>query len=268
MMKLFSFFSALLICFEAYGSEFEMNTAQMQAMDKITGRVSIIEVPVNGEVTFGSFSVVVRSCKARSEEEIPENFAFVDVTDKSFDKEEYNIFKGWMLSSSPAVNAIEHPIYDVWLLKCVDKEVKPEDLLSEEQLAKRDDLPRLQEVKEMQKQMEENTFEAEDVTNISFKDSMYKEDKPQESVSALENKKDGEPQNLLNIEPIEDAEQMVEMPADEFEKAVHAEAESLTEEKSIEDLEKELTEQALEVQEDALNEPEDLTAEINAELKN
>ena len=52
-----------------------MNTAKMQAMDKITGRVSVIEVPVNSEVRFGSFSIVVRACKATPPEETPENYA-------------------------------------------------------------------------------------------------------------------------------------------------------------------------------------------------
>ena len=93
------------------------NNAQMQAMDKITGRVSVINVPVNGVVEFGSLSIVVRSCKTRPAEEAPDNFAFVDITDKTLQGEEFNIFKGWMISSSPATHAVEHPIYDVWLLQ-------------------------------------------------------------------------------------------------------------------------------------------------------
>src|SRR5574344_434043 len=90
-----------LIC---RAEEIDKNTAQMQAMDKITGRVSVINVPVNGDANFGSLSIVVRSCKTRPIEEAPENFAFVDVSDTSFSGEESNIFKGWMISSSPATN--------------------------------------------------------------------------------------------------------------------------------------------------------------------
>lgn len=132
----------------AQGVEVEKNTAQMQAMDKITGRVSVIEVPVNGEVAFGSFSIVVRNCKTTPPEETPENYAFVDVTDSSFGKSQFNIFKGWMMSSSPALNAIEHPIYDVWLLKCLDTQVDKSKLLSEEQLKDRDGLPKLADIKQ------------------------------------------------------------------------------------------------------------------------
>ena len=117
------------------------NNAQMQAMDKITGRVSVINVPVNGVVEFGSLSIVVRSCKTRPAEEAPDNFAFVDITDKTLQGEEFNIFKGWMISSSPATHAVEHPIYDVWLLQCTDEKNNKKNILTEEQLSQRDNLP-------------------------------------------------------------------------------------------------------------------------------
>ena len=130
----------------SHAYQIEMNTAQMQAMDKITGRVSEIEVPVNGEVKFGSFSIVVRSCKATPPEETPENYAFVDVADTTKDGKLFNIFKGWMMSSSPALNAVEHPIYDVWLLKCINKSVDKSKLLSQENLLDRDGLPKKEDV--------------------------------------------------------------------------------------------------------------------------
>ena len=119
------------------------NNAKMQAMDKITGRVSVINVPVNSMVEFGSLSIVVRSCKTRPAEETPDNFAFVDITDKTLKGDEFNIFKGWMISSSPATHAVEHPIYDVWLLQCTDEKNDGITVLSAEQLAKRDALPML-----------------------------------------------------------------------------------------------------------------------------
>jgi len=126
----------------AMAAEIDTNTAKMQAMDKITGRISVINVPVNGGVEFGSLSVVVRSCKTRPAEETPDNFAFVDISDKNLKGDEFNVFKGWMISSSPATNALEHPIYDVWLLQCIDSEVDEALLWTEEKLSLRDNLPR------------------------------------------------------------------------------------------------------------------------------
>ena len=122
-------------------TEIETNSALMQSMDKVTGRVNKITVPVNSKVSYGDFSFVLRSCKKRPAEETPENFAFVDVADKSFGEEEYNIFRGWMLSSAPGVNAIEHPIYDVWLLECIDSDVSNAVFLTKEELNARDNLP-------------------------------------------------------------------------------------------------------------------------------
>lgn len=127
-----------LLAFKAGAKEINTNMAQMQAMDKITGKVSLIEVPVNGSVQFGSFSIVVRSCKTRPPEETPENFAFVDVVDDYNSDRPVNVFRGWMMSSTPALNPVEHPIYDVWLLKCIDGKVDKSKLLSAEQLKDRD----------------------------------------------------------------------------------------------------------------------------------
>jgi len=123
-------------------AEIETNAALMQAMDKVTGRVNKITVPVKSKIEFGDFSLVLRACKKRPAEETPENFAFIDVTDKSFGTDEYNIFRGWVVSSTPGISAIEHPIYDVWLLECIDtKKVDTTKLLTEEELAARDELP-------------------------------------------------------------------------------------------------------------------------------
>ncbi|MBP5399412.1 MAG: DUF2155 domain-containing protein [Alphaproteobacteria bacterium] len=117
-----------------------MNTAVMQAMDKITGHVDLIEVPVNQEVLFGSFSILVRDCKTSAPEETPENFAFVDIVDNISSDAKINIFKGWMVSSSPALNPVAHPVYDVWLLKCSNKPSSNTKPLSEKELALRDDI--------------------------------------------------------------------------------------------------------------------------------
>lgn len=216
--------------FNAFAAEVDTNMAEMQAMDKITGRVSIIDVPVGGAVSFGTFSVVVRSCKTKTEEEVPENFAFVDVTDKSFNNEEYNIFKGWMLSSSPAVNAVEHPIYDVWLIKCFDGDVKKEMLLSAAELEARDNLPRLNEIQAQNAALMQNslTDEQDSVQNISFKEAMYKEAVEPETQNMEVERIEGQPQNLLNIdEGFEIDEEVVSISSEDFEKALQEEKEKL-----------------------------------------
>ena len=142
-----------------HAAEIDTNIAQMQAMDKITGKVSVINVPVNGNVNFGSFSIVVRSCKTRPPEDTPENFAFVDVVDNYNTDNPVNIFRGWMISSSPALNPVEHPIYDVWLLKCINGEVNPKALLSQEALAARDKIVKAPKLDENSKLKNNDTSE-------------------------------------------------------------------------------------------------------------
>ena len=138
--------TALFLSSVANAKEISTNSAVMQTMDKITGRVNKITIPVNSKISFGDFSLVLRACKKRPAEETPENFAFIDVTDKSFGTDEYNIFRGWIVSSTPGINAIEHPIYDVWLLECTDTEVDEKELLSPIELESRDKIPTKEEV--------------------------------------------------------------------------------------------------------------------------
>ncbi len=220
---------AVLSCHAAMAEDINTNIAQMQAMDKITGKVSVIEAPVNGEVNFGSFSIVVRSCKTKPAEETPENKAFVDVVDNYNSEKPVNIFRGWMFSSSPAVNAVEHPIYDVWLLKCIQGKPKGK-LLTAEELAAREEIEMLRPEKELPKEDKEGKAEEtpkaeanqETENDQSAPEQPMTESKPQENPETLpaelpapldasdagQADADGGPQSLINLQqndPQEDA---------------------------------------------------------------
>ena len=190
---------ATLICTQAYAENIDKNTAKMQAMDKITGRVSVINVPVNGEVKFGSLSIVVRSCKTRPAEEAPDNFAFTDITDKSLQGEEVNIFKGWMISSSPATHAVEHPIYDVWLLRCIDTKVDTATLLTEQQLAERDNIKmqRLEKVDSSQTAKQKNLDVTKPISEIEAQEeNITKSTEPQ--IEFLYDEDDSDDENTVS----------------------------------------------------------------------
>ena len=92
--------------------------AVLQGLDKITARVSRFEAPVGREVRFGTLSIVVRDCRKSAPEEQPENAAFVQIYENRPAEERTRLFSGWMFSSSPALSALEHPVYDVNLLEC------------------------------------------------------------------------------------------------------------------------------------------------------
>ena len=98
----------------------EGETATIQALDKITARISTLKVQIDAPARFGTLSVVVRRCAYHPPEEPPEDAAFIEVTDNGHDAEKppKPVFTGWMFASSPAVSAMEHPVYDLTLLSC------------------------------------------------------------------------------------------------------------------------------------------------------
>ena len=94
--------------------------ATMQALDKITARISTLSSPVGESRKFGTLEVTVRRCAFHPPEEAPENAVYVVIRDLGYDPsvEPVEVFSGWMFSSSPAISALEHPVYDITLLAC------------------------------------------------------------------------------------------------------------------------------------------------------
>ncbi len=94
------------------------DAAILQGLDKITARISTFEAPLDTPVRFGSLSIIARTCYKRPPEEPPESTAFLEVVVVHPDSEPVSLFTGWMFASSPAISAIEHPVYDVWVIDC------------------------------------------------------------------------------------------------------------------------------------------------------
>lgn len=92
--------------------------AVLQTLDKVTGRVRTVEAPVDQTVRFGTLDIMVRTCRKRPPEEQPESAAFLEVRDIKPGETPKTLFVGWMFASSPAISALEHPVYDVWVLDC------------------------------------------------------------------------------------------------------------------------------------------------------
>ena len=93
-------------------------TAVFSGLDKITGRIISFDVAINETVQFGALQVTPRVCYSRPPTETPNTDAFVEVDEVTLQGEIKRIFSGWMFAASPGLNAIEHPIYDVWLTDC------------------------------------------------------------------------------------------------------------------------------------------------------
>lgn len=102
--------------------------AVLQALDKVTTRITTIEAPLGETVRFNTLEIITRSCDKRPPEETPESAAFLDIWETRPGEPVYGVFRGWMFASSPALSAMEHPVYDVWVRDCknpITSESKP-----------------------------------------------------------------------------------------------------------------------------------------------
>ncbi len=102
----------------ALGDMIPEPVALLEGLDKITARVSKFEAPVGAPVQFGTLAIRVRDCEKSPPEDTPESAAFVEIDETRPGEVRNRVFSGWMFASSPALSALEHPVYDVTLLDC------------------------------------------------------------------------------------------------------------------------------------------------------
>ncbi len=110
-----------LVAGPALAARVENPVAVFGGIDKITGRTYTFDAYVGETVQFGRLQVTPRVCYSRDETEEQQVDAFVQVDKVSLQNEVSRIFSGWMFADSPALNAVEDPIYDVWLTDCVSE---------------------------------------------------------------------------------------------------------------------------------------------------
>ena len=98
----------------------EAEQAKLQLLDKITARISTLDVPLQLPERFGTLEITVERCAYRPPEEPPENAAYLTVRDVGHDPTlaPVQVFSGWVFSSSPAISGLEHAVYDVTLIAC------------------------------------------------------------------------------------------------------------------------------------------------------
>ena len=113
----------------AAGQEAGRLGAILQGLDKTTARVSTIEAPLDRPARFGTLQIVARACHKKPPTETPESTAFLEIVDIRPDSPAIPVFTGWMFASSPAVSAMEHPVYDVWVVDC--RAIAPPEELEE-----------------------------------------------------------------------------------------------------------------------------------------
>ena len=108
----------LLCLIASSGFAIEGKAVVLQGLDKVTARVSTFETLIGKSVRFGTLEIIPRACDRTPPEEPPESTAYLDIADIRAGAPPIDLFHGWMFASSPALNALEHPVYDVWVLAC------------------------------------------------------------------------------------------------------------------------------------------------------
>ena len=120
MMKVLNIIVAVylfnFISFPASADSYDV--AVLRGLDKVTARISTFEAQKNKHIRFGTLRILVRYCDKRPPEETPETSVFLEIIDVRTGGSAKRVFTGWMFASSPAVSALEHPTYDVWVIDC------------------------------------------------------------------------------------------------------------------------------------------------------
>jgi hypothetical protein len=99
--------------------------ASFSGLDKITGRITNFDVYINETVQFGALQITPRVCYTRPPTETQRTSVFVEVDQVSLKGGTERIFTGWMFAESPALNPIDHPVYDIWLVDCKQQSDTP-----------------------------------------------------------------------------------------------------------------------------------------------
>jgi len=123
-LALFMFLSALFFAAgEASANQGDWRNgerARLQTLDKITARISTIDVPIGVTTRFGTLELYVHACNFRPPDQPPDHAALIEIRSVDYGGKvtEMPIFMGWMFASSPAISGLEHPVYDITVLSC------------------------------------------------------------------------------------------------------------------------------------------------------
>ena len=107
----------LLLPLSVSAEVIEKKYASFKLLNKTTNKVSTKDILISTKISWETLNIEVLYCVSTPPTEIPEDYALIDVYD-TINNESTNIYRGWMISSSPDVTPLENPVYDLWLIDC------------------------------------------------------------------------------------------------------------------------------------------------------
>ena len=100
-------------------TNFEGTEIEIKILDKVSSKNYKVKISIGEEKVFKNISIKPLKCKNSEFDDNPEIIAYLQVKDlKDTDNDEVFVFNGWTFSSSPSINTFDHPVYDIWLIKC------------------------------------------------------------------------------------------------------------------------------------------------------
>ena len=114
------FFFVVLIFFEVKSNDnIDGSNIDLKILDKISSKNELINLNIGEEFIYKDLSIKSMKCTNSEFDDNPEIKAYIQVKDLTKDdKNNVFIFNGWMFSSSPSIAPFDHPVYDIWLVKC------------------------------------------------------------------------------------------------------------------------------------------------------
>ena len=115
----FLFFFFLFTSISYSKGQLEGSFTEIKILDKISSKNTSLKLKNGQLLKFKDLSIQSLKCKNSEFDDSPEITAYIQVRDLSNqNNDEVFVFNGWMFSSSPSITPFDHPIYDVWLIKC------------------------------------------------------------------------------------------------------------------------------------------------------
>jgi len=100
-------------------SNLEGQFIEIKILDRVSSKNSLLKLKIGEEKKFKNLLIKSLKCKNSEFDDNPDITAYIQVQDlTSKDNDEVFIFNGWTFSSSPTINPFDHPVYDIWLIRC------------------------------------------------------------------------------------------------------------------------------------------------------
>ena len=115
-------FTLIVLSTSSFAKWLDGDLITLQGLNKITARIKTFDFKIGEKNTFGFLEIHAKRCVFSEPTETPESIAYIKIFDSS-EKKIKNlstniVFEGWMFASSPALNTLEHPVYDLILISC------------------------------------------------------------------------------------------------------------------------------------------------------